>query len=358
MAYSAPTSTVIPDSTHYQTVAGALAAGNVVPFLGAGANVRSDTLAGGAPESRLPDAAELCRLIAGPGTPREGDLLKISQYVELLEGSGPLYQRLRQVFAADYRPGPVHQFLLNLPELIAARGLTPREPLIVTTNYDHVLEATLQRAGREFDQLVFIADGPSAGRFLHRKWRLATPSGADTPTAAAAPPPEGEPLGNVTPQPHHVIDVPNTYRDPDLTDRTRPVIVKIHGAVDMQSAQLDSYVITEDDYIDYLAQPELQSFLPVAVHERLKDSHILFMGYSLRDWNLRVVLRRIWDTRTLTWRSWAVQLMPEDARVEDLDRRFWSKHDVEIVHAPLTDYVAGLRAAIDRLPPSRPEPPR
>src|SRR6266849_5540375 len=99
----------------------------------------------------------------------------------------------------------------------------------------------------------------------------------------------------------------------------RPVILKIHGAVDMQSADLDSYVITEDDYIEYLAQPELQSFLPVSVHERLKSSHILFMGYALRDWNLRVVLRRIWDTRKLTWKSWAVQLKPNDPETDGLD---------------------------------------
>ncbi len=87
----------------------------------------------------------------------------------------------------------------------------------------------------------------------------------------------------------------------------------------MQSADLDSYVITEDDYIEYLAQPELQSFLPVSVHERLKSSHILFMGYALRDWNLRVVLRRIWDTRKLTWKSWAVQLKPNDPETDGLD---------------------------------------
>ena len=114
-------------------------------------------------------------------------------------------------------------------------------------------------------------------------------------------------------------------------------------------APWDSYVITEDDYIEYLAQPELQSFLPVSLHERLKNSHILFMGYALRDWNLRVVLRRIWDTRRLTWTSWAVQLKPDNPAQEDLDRRFWLKHDVEIVHSSVDRYIAGLREQIGLL---------
>ena len=240
------------------------------------------------------------------------------------------------MFATDYQPAAVHHFLVELPDLLMARGFTPPSPLIVTTNYDNVLEAALQRTNREFDQLVFIAEGKHQGKFLHRKWRTRKPGDPDVP--AVVP---GEPS---------VIEVPNAYQDPDLKEGKFPVILKIHGAVDMQSAEWDSYVITEDDYIEYLAQPELQSFLPVSLHERLKNSHILFMGYALRDWNLRVVLRRIWDTRRLTWTSWAVQLKPDNPAQEDLDRRFWLKHDVEIVHSSVDRYIAGLREQISVLP--------
>jgi hypothetical protein len=336
----------VPDEQHYATVAKALADGNVVPFLGAGANFRNDLAAvgtAGVPVRRLPNGAELARLIAGPGARMEGELLKISQYVELLEGSGPLYQRLRQVFAADYQPAAVHEFLVELPSLLAARRFTPRSPLIVTTNYDHVLEATLVQTGREFDQVVFIAEGKRRGKFLHRKWRKAAAS-----ISAAA---EGIAVAPVLPCDPLVIEVPNSYEDEDLKEGQRPIILKIHGAVDMQSAKWDSYVITEDDYIEYLAQPELESFLPVSLHERLKNSHILFMGYALRDWNLRVILRRIWDTRELTWMSWAVQLSPGDATEENLDRRLWQRRDVEILYSTLDDYIAGLREHIGRLPP-------
>jgi hypothetical protein len=35
---------------------------------------------------------------------------------------------------------------------------------------------------------------------------------------------------------------------------TRPVILKIHGAVDRVELERDSYVITEDHYIDELEQ--------------------------------------------------------------------------------------------------------
>ena len=29
--------------------------------------------------------------------------------------------------------------------------------------------------------------------------------------------------------------------------------------------------------------------------DKLQDSHCLFLGYTVRDWNLRVFLKRIWE---------------------------------------------------------------
>ena len=88
-----------------------------------------------------------------------------------------------------------------------------------------------------------------------------------------------------------------------LTNRTsiwglypeeRTTILKIHGVVDRQNRACDSYVITEDHYIDYLAHKDIAQQLPVQLLEKMSWSHFLFLGYSLRDWNLRVILHRIW----------------------------------------------------------------
>jgi hypothetical protein len=87
----------------------------------------------------------------------------------------------------------------------------------------------------------------------------------------------------------------------------------------------DSYVVTEDHYIDYLSRSDISNLMPKALVAKLKGSHFLFLGYSLRDWNLRVILRRLWGERKLTYKSWAIQLNPQS-----LEERFWRNRDVDI----------------------------
>ena len=53
-------------------------------------------------------------------------------------------------------------------------------------------------------------------------------------------------------------------------------------------------MITENHYIDYLRQADIARLIPVNVVSRMRKSHFLFLGYSLKDWNLRVILNRLW----------------------------------------------------------------
>ena len=74
------------------------------------------------------------------------------------------------------------------------------------------------------------------------------------------------------------------------------MIVKIHGAVDGNVADYrwrENYVITEDDYINYLSERPIESLVPVQILDKLRDSHCLFPGYTVRDWNLRGFQKRI-----------------------------------------------------------------
>ena len=48
-------------------------------------------------------------------------------------------------------------------------------------------------------------------------------------------------------------------------------------------------------YIDYLSRSPIESLVPVQILDKLRDSHCLFLGYTVRDWNLRVFLKRIWE---------------------------------------------------------------
>lgn len=319
---------VFPNDEHFRVVADALLQGNVVPFLGAGVNLwgrDEQPEATSVATNRLPSGRELARRLAPLSWPQADlDLLRVSQYLDVMQGSGPLYQKLREVFNREYPATPLHALLARLPKLIAAHAPNAMALLVVTTNYDDVLERALVAVGQEFQQIVYLANGPDRGLFAHRKWRKSD---------EAAP---------VLPNVPEVIRVPNEYNDPDLRSSRLPVVLKIHGAVDTTEATGDSYVITEDHYIDYLARADTSNFLPAVIRTRLQNSHILFLAYGLRDWNLRVVLRRIWGLRALTWVSWAIQL-----KCDDLDRRFWARHDVELIQTLLETYVARLERAID-----------
>ena len=118
------------------------------------------------------------------------------------------------------------------------------------------------------------------------------------------------------------------------------MIVKIHGAVDGSVGDYrwkENYVITEDHYIDYLSKSPIESLVPVQVLDKLRDSHCLFLGYTVRDWNLRVFLKRIWEG-SLEAKSWAVEPDPDV-----LEKDFWAQSNVDLYAADLADYVGLLQ---------------
>jgi len=95
---------------------------------------------------------------------------------------------------------------------------------------------------------------------------------------------------------------------------------------------------------DYLSRGDIGAQIPITVRERMADSHFLFLGYSMRDWNLRVILRRIWGEQTLDFKSWSIQLNPDQ-----LEREFWPKRNVDIYDVDLEDYVRMLEESIASL---------
>ena len=96
-------------------------------------------------------------------------------------------------------------------------------------------------------------------------------------------------------------------------------------------------MITEDNYIDYLSGGDIGALIPIALWQRMTSNSFLFLGYSLSDWNLRVILHRLWGDQPLSYRSWAVQ--PE---AKPLEREFWRRRDVEVVELPFEDYAETL----------------
>ena len=297
---------------HYDAIVKTIVEGRVVAFLGEGANLC------GRPSDKkwvyhadtLPSSSELAEHLARnfeypPSAPR--DLAHVSQYVSVVNGSGPLYDELHSLLDADYEPTPLHRYFASVPAILRQKGYPPRYPLIVTTNYDDALERAFRAVDEPFDLVAYVAEGEQRGKFLHFS-----------------------PGGDVC-----VIERPNEYRNLSLDQRS--VILKIHGAVDRAGALWDSFVITEDDYINYLTRTDISNLLPVTLAAKLRKSHFLFLGYSLRDWNLRVILHRIWGEQKLTYKSWAIL-----GKMEPMERDFWRKREVDVFNVPLEEYVTGL----------------
>jgi DNA-binding SARP family transcriptional activator len=250
-------------------------------------------------------AAHLCARFEYPHEAPE--LPRVAQYVAVMMGAGPLHDELHALLNAEIPPTVVHRFFASLPPLLRERG-APHQ-LIVTTSYDLALERAFLDAGEEFDVVSYIATGRNRGRFCHIG-------------------PEGEGT---------LIERPNEYAT-ELSLERRTVILKLHGQVDSTTDRLwESFVVTEDDYIGYLAQNEVASVVPVALAAKLRRSHFLFLGYTMADWNLRLLLYRLWGDQPLSYRSWAVQ---EEAKAFELE--FWRRHDVNVIDVLLEDYVRAL----------------
>jgi hypothetical protein len=304
---------------HYKTVINGFADGRVVPFLGAGVNMVNRRGSSWEPDEKfLPNSYDLAqylvRKIGHIEQKGSYDLVRVSQYISIEHGQGVLYNELRRIFTGGYAPTSVHRFFASLPGILKEKNF-PSDQLIVTTNYDDVLERTFTEAGEPFDVISNIAKGEQQGKFLHRPF-------------------------NEEPR---VIQVPNKYSLP----KGRSVILKLSGSVDRENEDLDSFVITEDDYIDQLTLADAYSSIPIAIQARLQRSNFLFLGYSLREWNARVTLRQIWGERQRSYKSWAIQV---DADLTD--QAVWSSHGVDLFSVPLEDYIAVINEQIKAKPKS------
>lgn len=307
----------------YPVIASEFKARTLIPFLGSAASA-----VGAAPTGRLPVGAELAAALSEfssyPGSPQDS-LSKIAQYLEEIPADREiLLKKIAEIFydrvPPDYETA-FTRFLRRLPS-----NLLPR--VIITTNYDTLVERAL--GSRPYVVVCQVRRGPSSGQFLYY---------GDSP----GPIIDSEVLTSG--------EIDDTLDDLRKTAPDTVVVFKMHGTARMRTASgdlLDSVVLTEGDYVDFLVS-ERSMKIPSAVLELLVKSSVLFLGYSLADWNLRVLLRRIRamqagksrrpqdDTR----KYWAILRSPDAVEAE-----FWAKRNVKIYNADLGAFLDGLAQKI------------
>lgn len=306
----------------YGPIIKALTAGRLVPVLGPGVNLCSRPPGVSWQTGQyLPASHELAAYLAAtfdyPLADNE-NLAKVSQYVAVMRDVGPLYDELRPIFDADYPPTPAHQLLAALPTTLRKPGYPYPCQLIITLNYDDVLERAFQAVGEPYDVVTYVAEGDRRGMFLH------------------------DPTGDVESVP---IERPNEYLDLpiDQTAARRTLILKIHGAIDRRNSDGDSYVITEDHFINFAPRMDVTSIAPAPLLAFLKRSYFLFLGYDLSAWNLRTVLQRVFAPRR--GYAWAVEPAPSA-----MSQKFWNRQSVDILDLSLEQFVAGLSERVQNLP--------
>jgi hypothetical protein len=299
----------------YPWIRAELSAGRVIPFLGAGASfgernpsesawrTRTD---GGGRISFLPTASELADLFASnAGFPagESRELPKVTQYFGTFIGRKGLQRQLQEIFTFAQPPGAIHTYLAELA------GRSPL--LIVTTNYDDLIERALEAAGRPFDTVVHLTEPGLGGDVL---WR---PNGATEQKAVLA-------------------------KDVDIDMSSVSVVYKMHGSIDRSPAGRSQYVITEDDYVEFLTRMTKSAAIPNIFAEPFQTRPFLFLGYGLYDWNLRVVLNRIEKElrRPGDITSWAIEPRPKP-----LEKALWEKRNVAVFDGlTLNEFVERLRA--------------
>jgi DNA-binding SARP family transcriptional activator len=295
-----PSSAPPPVEDHVADVVRALFNGRLVAVLGAGV-VPADGALPGVEEV----AAHLAERFDCP-TEHCRDLARVAEWVALVHGVGPLYDELHDLFDRDYEPGPAQRLLAESAGLLAERGAARQ--LVLTTSFDQTLERAFADAGEELDVVFYLALGGHRGKFVHVE-----PDGSSK-----------------------VVELPNAYTDLSLDRRT--VLLKIHGQVDRgPQREWESFAVSEDDHIEYLAQAEVATVVPVTLAAALRRSHFLFLGYALRDWSLRVFLHRVWGREKVSYRSWAV--VPGADRME---RELWRQRGIDLFDLPLDDYIRSL----------------
>ncbi len=257
-----------------------------VPFLGAGACYGT-----------LPLGSEIARDWAkayGYPLTDADDLVRVSQYIAVeYDTTYPknlILKRFEKIPPPDFRePDEPHAVLADLPLSV-----------YVTTNYDDFMVRALQNRHRD-------------PRRETCRWN------------------------DLTREQPSLFDKEPNYRPTPAN----PIVFHLHGHTDP-----DSLVLTEDDYLEFLAGMHDPDLLPEPVRSVLARSSMLFIGYRVADWNIRVLLQGL-RKRLSKNLSVAVLVPPSGAelerqKVQDYLDRYYSSMDLKIYWGTAREFVAEL----------------
>ena len=283
----------------YRLIQQALREGRVVPFLGAGASMSTDPR-----ESSLLSAREMKEILARecsfpPAAFEASDIAEITSFYVNQFGRARLDDRLHELLGRpEFSPSETHRLLAEVAQS------TPL--MILTTNYDTLMERALEEGQQPYEVVAYVSEDESKSVVSYSR---------------------SEP-----PQP-----VSQFLRIAEHT-----VVVRLHGpAFPQGQKRLGSYVITEEDQMDWLTRIDAynanQSAIPFFVLHKLVTCHLLSLGHSARDWTQRAMLRRLMERPGSHPRSMAVALNPSPMSITT-----WQRYGVDLYNLDLTEWAARI----------------
>jgi len=217
------------------------------------------------------------------------DLARVSLHVQFTGDNEYLMSLLRSILPDEQcEPSRLLHTLARLPL-----------ELLVTTNYDRLMERALEHAGKR-------------------------------------------PL---------VVAPPRTSKEQaalqeELVRHSGPVLYKIHGSFGDQviprgpRGEPPPVIISEEDYIEFLTLAPVRSHaVPRQIEEKLTRGVLLFLGYGLEDWDFRTIYKGIVEKLSFDMRrrSFAIQKSPSQFWVD-----FWASKRVTIYDIDLYEFAAQL----------------
>ena len=281
----------LSDESVMSAVAEKIQSGDCILFLGAGVHYPppEGSIYQYPPEQRPPLGRAFSEHLADVSGfaekfPREstGSLQRVSLYYETLKGRRDLSDEIRSAVLSGKKPSPVVRGLAELPF-----------SMIVTTNYDQLFEDALRDAGKRPFVSVYDKNSDEASADYR-----------GTPSAQS------------------------------------PFLFKIHGDVEKP----ESMVITDEDYIDFILRMSERGAsdpIPLTFRFFFTKHPTLFVGYSLLDYNLRLLFK------TLRWKidqanipnTYSVDLYPDPLILDVWHNR---RRYVQFIVQDVWTFVPGL----------------
>jgi hypothetical protein len=139
----------------------------------------------------------------------------------------------------------------------------------------------------------------------------------------------------------------------------KPILFHLHGELTHDL----SILISEDDYIDFTVTMAVrgshdisQSALWSQIREALGYTTLLFIGYSLEDWNFRVMLKYLTRQQGIitnpTSLSISIQLPPVESNTSDRDvaeaflREYLRTSNIKVYWAEASEFLTELHSRV------------